>query len=333
MFDRNIPAFLSIDVEPDGFQLSRSDPATWTGYESILPVMERLRSNLLKRSGVKPKFGWYFRMDPQVAEVYGRPDFVWEKYPDSKDQIRERGDYFGVHSHPVRWSNEQNLWIHDFADPGWDATCAKFALDAYAERNESPARRFRGGAGFLTNQTLEVLDQCGVKVDLTLEPVDAWPASFSTVPSGIDESPYVGVHSDYRSAPRTAYRPARNDFRVPDAKNGRALVMVPMATYVRTAPQPFWRGALQRFLRQAPQGKVRVLHLSEPWPNAKLYWDLVSKQIQGMRRPYLSLAIRTDAPGSSPIVHALKLLDSLSQQPLSKRLHFLDPLEIASSLV
>ena len=328
-----VPAFLSIDVEPDGFQLSHSDPPTWTGYESILPVVERLRLDLFQCSGVKPKIGWYFRMDPQVAEVYGRPDYVLRRYPEYLDQLRERGDYFGVHSHPVRWSKEQGLWIHDFFDAQFNAKCTKFALDAFAEGSGSPALRFRGGAGFLANEMVEVFEQCGVKVDLTLEPVDAWSASFSTVPSGIDESPYVGIHSDYRCAPRTAYRPSRKDFRKPDSKSGRALVMIPLATYTRVAWRPSWRRAWDKVSGQRTQGKVRVLHLAERWESAKSYWDVVSEEIGHMRHPYLSLAVRTDAPGSSPIVRSRKLLASLFEHPLGKRLHFVDPVDVAESLI
>lgn len=42
---RAILVFLSIDAEPDGFQLSRSEPPAWTGYGATLEIVERLRSD------------------------------------------------------------------------------------------------------------------------------------------------------------------------------------------------------------------------------------------------------------------------------------------------
>jgi len=62
---RAIPAFLSIDVEPNGFQLASPDPAAWTGYAAMLEFSERLRAKLSARTGTRPRFGWYFRTDPR----------------------------------------------------------------------------------------------------------------------------------------------------------------------------------------------------------------------------------------------------------------------------
>jgi hypothetical protein len=328
-----IPAFLSIDVEPDGFQLSRTDPPKWSGYEATIELAEWLRSELLKRLDEAPKFGWYFRMDPQIAEVYGRPDYIVAKFGEPIDQLRQKGDYFGVHSHPVRWCDERNAWIHDFADANWNMRCAKFALEAYADWCGTPAKRFRGGAGFLTNDIVEVVDQCGVTVDLTLEPVEAWSSISRVVPSGVDTSPYIGVHTDCLPAPRTVYRPSHHDFRVPTTTKGRDLTMVPMSTYLVTRRQNRLRRILQRVLPQPTRQRRRVLHLSEQWPSGASYWDLVAEQTRSMNRPYISVAVRTDAPGSAPVVNARKRFDALLQHPLSKCLHFVDPLGIAAALI
>jgi hypothetical protein len=68
-----IPAFLNIDVEPEAFQLDRRDPPAWAGYAAIVEYAERLRADLTARTGAAPRFGWYFRTDPQIAEIHGRP--------------------------------------------------------------------------------------------------------------------------------------------------------------------------------------------------------------------------------------------------------------------
>jgi hypothetical protein len=328
-----IPAFLSIDVEPDGFQLSRSNPPRWSGYDAILPVTERLRSELIKISGRSPKFGWYFRTDPQIADVYGRADYGLTEFSERVAFLKEKGDYFGVHSHPIRWCSERQLWVHDFIDADWNAECARVSLDAFARWNGAPAQRFRGGAGFLTEKIVDVLEHHGVSMEMSLEPVGAWPRDFSAVPTGIDSSPYDGVHAGCLDAPRTAYRPSRNNFRTAVRRGARNLTIVPLSTYVIKPWQPRSRNLIDTLMRIPRNQEVRVLHMSEQWPNGKFYWDLVAHQLSSMPHPYLSLAVRTDAPGSPPLAHAQRLLDALFEHPLVETLEFGDPVDIVPGLV
>ena len=124
-----IPAFLSIDVEPEGFQLDRRDPPAWAGYAAVVECAERLRTDLTARTGATPRFGWYFRTDPQIAEIHGRPDYALAAFPERTAQLQAAGDYFGVHAHAIRWAADRGLWVHDFGDGDWqaDATRAKTA--------------------------------------------------------------------------------------------------------------------------------------------------------------------------------------------------------------
>jgi len=326
-----IPAFLSVDVEPDAFQLSRSDPPTWAGYTATVEFAEGLRSALVARTGAAPRFGWYFRTDPQIAEVYGRPDHVLVKFPHQVTQLQARGDYFGVHAHAIRWSEHRQLWVHDFGDGDWHAHSTRFALDAYARWAGCPAERFRSGAGFLTNGIVDVIDQCGIKVDLTLEPVSGWGLVASAVAAGVDSSPIVGPYTDCQTAPRVPYRPARHDFRVRTRRHSRNLVMVPLSTSPLFPEPPVWKRAAKWLLGRRQQ--VQVLYPSAGWPSGYSYWDLVERQLRSMRRPYLSLAIRTDQSGSAVAAATRRIFQSLSQHPLAERLRFTDPLEVGARLV
>jgi hypothetical protein len=169
-----IPAFLSIDVEPDAFQISPDQTDHWPGYTATYAFIASLRAELAKASGAKPIFGWYYRMDPQIEQVCGRADFSMTAYPDRVAALRLEGDYFGVHTHPLRWCAERRLWVHDFGDPQWLRHCTQFGLDAFAACNGSPAKFFRAGAGFLSNDIVDVLDQNGVTIEAGLEPVAGW---------------------------------------------------------------------------------------------------------------------------------------------------------------
>src|SRR5260370_1340363 len=97
-----IPAFLSVDVEPDGFQLDRRDPPAWGGYVAMGEYLTRLRADLDGWTGRTPRFGWSVRTDPQIAEVHGRPDHALVAFPEGVARLRAAGDYFGVHSHLIR---------------------------------------------------------------------------------------------------------------------------------------------------------------------------------------------------------------------------------------
>ena len=329
---RKIPAFLSIDVEPEGFQLSRGDSPEWNGYDAAIELAEQLRSDLARRVDATARFGWYFRMDPQIAEVYGRSDHVFAQCPDRVARLRAKGDYFGVHAHPLRWCSRRGQWIHDVDDAAWLADCTRFALDAFAQWDGCPARRFRAGAGFLANEIVEVLEQRGVEVDLSLEPVAGWWLTASDVATAVDTSPIVGAYADTRTAPRVAYRPSHRDFRVSGGRRGRRLVLVPLTTHAEIPERPaWWRRA--RHTAPAPAPEARMLYPSVEWPSPEFYWNLVERQLQAMRRPYLSLAIRTDAVDSDSMMHARRQLAALPQHPLAERLSFVDPLDIAPGLV
>jgi hypothetical protein len=327
-----IPAFLSFDVEPDGFQLHRGEPADWAGYDAMVGFAEQLRSELAERSVAAPKFGWYFRADPQIAEVYGRPDYALTEFSDRTAQLKAKGDYFGVHAHPIRWCEDRRLWVHDFADAEWLTRCTRFSLEAYARWAGSPARRFRAGAGFLSNEIVDVIEQCGVKVDLSLEPVAGWGLEATDVPTSLDASPIVGNYTDCRTAPRVPFRPARHDFRVPSERSDRSLVMVPLATTALLPFRPLWKRIARRLVGKASP-PVRALYPSGKWPSSRFYWDLVARELRSMRRPYLSLAIRTDAAELSDASRVREIFNALPTHPLAERLRFVDPLDAAPRLV
>jgi hypothetical protein len=327
-----IPAFLSVDVEPDAFQIPRDDTQKWPGYGAIFEFSQRLREELVRQSGVKPNFGWYYRMDPQIEEVCGRADVAMTAFPDRTAVLQEEGDYFGVHAHPLRWSTEQRLWVHDFGDRKWLRECTIFSLDAFKACNGSPAKLYRAGAGFLNNDVVDVLDNHGVLLELSLEPVASWGLSSKVVSTGVDCSPIVGEFTNCVTAPQTPYRPAREDFRRPGYGEARHILLIPLSTGLPFLPS--WRGKLKRLLYGPPRpDSVSMLYPTSDWPSGRYFWDLVAQQLQSMQRPYLSLAIRTDAPDSKRTATVCRLLAALSQHPLARQLRFVNPLQVKEEII
>jgi hypothetical protein len=327
-----IPAFLSFDIEPDGFQVARP-PGPLLGYDAIYALSEQLRQDLSKATGRTPVFGWYFRTDAQIADVYGRPDELLVRHPDRIARFKRAGDYFGVHPHPIRWCDERRVWVHDFADTVWLADCTRSSLTAFADWAGVPAERTRFGAGFLSNEVVAVLDEAGVKADLTLEPVER--GELTHIQTTIDRSPMIGTQVDCSTAPRVAYRPAHHDFRIADRKRGRSLVLLPLSSTRPAAPRrPLWWRFARRLVRgPAPRPPAQMMYPYADWPSENAYWDLVQRELDSMRRPYLSLAIRTDIEGDQVPARIRRLFEALPNHPIAKRLSFVDPIEVKSSLL
>ena len=327
-----IPAFLSIDVEPDAFQISPDQTDHWPGYAATYDFIASLRAELAEASGAKPVFGWYYRMDPQIEQVCGRADFSMTAYPDRVAALRLEGDYFGVHTHPLRWCAERRLWVHDFADAQWLRDCTQFALDAFKACNGSPAELFRSGAGFLTNDIVDVLDKNGVAIESSLEPVAGWGLRVTTVSTAVDKSPMLGEYTNCVMAPRTPYHPSRADFLKPATDDSRRILMIPVSTGVGTLPsRGLFTGITRRLRRERPSElqseAVRVLYPTEDDWTERGFWDLLSHQLETMERPYVSIGIRTDRLDSFRASRVCRVFSELTRHPLGKRIRFVSPLD------
>jgi len=317
-----IPAFLSIDVEPDSLQMPRGERDYWPGYHTTYELADWLRRELAQVSGTKPIFGWYFRTDPQIEQVCGRADFALTAFPERTAALREVGDYFGVHPHALRWSDTQRLWIHDFDDRQWLRDSTQFALDAFAAWNGSPAQYFRSGAGFMCNDIVDVVDKSGVALDLGLEPVAGWGINSKVVHGSIDKSPIVGEYTNCVTAPRTPYHPSCEDFRNAGDRDARRILFIPLTTGSGVLPQRGLVSALKRRLRGEPEPRhpVRMLYPSEDDWTERCFWDLVAQSLKSMDRPYLSLAIRTDRRESSRASRISRVFEALMRHPLAKQI-------------
>jgi hypothetical protein len=251
----------------------RGDPSDWAGFDAMLPFLETLRNALEARGG----------------------------------------DYFGVHSHPIRWSEAHGRWVHDFDDAHWVAHSVRSALEAFERGDGERARRYRCGAGFLSKEMFEVLDECGVDLELAMEPVAGWGLWSREVPSGVDASPMVGAYTDLSGTPRVPYGPARHDFRVRASDDGRNVLAVPVTT-VTVKPSP----------DAAPE--VRVLYPALADGSAASFWDHAAAEIETMDKPYVSIGIRTDAADVALTACVRQVLEALAEHPIADRLELVDPI-------
>ena len=321
--DERIPAFLCIDVEPDEFALPEHGPASWAGYADMMRVVARLRSSLASVATALPRFCWMLRMDRQVAATSGAAGYAVEAFSKDIATLIEAGDAFGIHVHPLRWSEPQGTWLHDFADSVWMAECVEESFGSYSEVFEEAPAIHRFGAGFLSEDLVALLERLGSRVDLTLE-----PGSPGAAP---DEVPMTGELPNWICAPRVPYRPRQRDYRRADSRNGRDIVMVPLTSARTRFEKPLsWRAA--RAIRRGFRSRPIPLNPWRAWPSAEYYWDLVAAELDAMPKPYLALAVRTDHPESVLGRRARLLLEHLPHHPVASRLRFVDPVNEVPAL-
>ncbi len=328
-----VPAFLAVDVEPDAFQRLPGTADPWTGFAATYDAIASLRGELARRAGARPVFGWYVRTDPQLEATLGRADAAFARFPERFATLTRERDYLGVHAHPLRWSSARATWVHDLGDPAWLRACTASSLDAFERATGASATLFRAGAAFLHDAIVDVLDARGVRAELGIEPGAGWGLTASAVPTGVDASPIVGRYTDCAPVPRTPYRPDPDDFRRPGGARARALTLVPVTTGPRRLPPRGVGLAVRRLFGRHPRPRsTRVLSLAAPWPSDRYFWDVVAHRLDTMARPYLSLGLRTDAPGTVPQRTAVRRLRALTRHPLARRLRFVHPLEVLDAL-
>jgi hypothetical protein len=71
----SIPILILIDCEPDGREPPVDAKLPWAGFERFFDFLAARRSSLASHAGREVRFNWFWRMDPQVETIYGRPDW------------------------------------------------------------------------------------------------------------------------------------------------------------------------------------------------------------------------------------------------------------------
>jgi hypothetical protein len=323
--DEGVPAFLCIDVEPDEFALPEHGPASWAGYADMMRFVARLRSSLASVATVSPRFCWTLRMDRQVAATSGAAGYTVEAFTDDITTLTEAGDAFGLHVHPLRWSEPLGTWFHDFADSRWIAECVEESFASYSSVFGASPAIHRFGARFLSDDLVGLLERLGFRVDLTLEP------GYGSPRGAPHQVPMTGTLPNWIRARRVPYRPRQCDYRRADHRSGRDIVIVPLTSARTRFEKPrLWRAA--RAIRRGFRSRPLPLNPWREWPSAQYYWDLVAAELDAMPKPYLALVVRTDHPESAPARRARLLLEHLPHHPIASRLRFVDPVNEVPAL-
>jgi glycosyltransferase involved in cell wall biosynthesis len=270
-----IPVVLCFDIEPDARAPEGRKPGPREGFEKLFPLVTAMRDRLASASGQSTAFTWCLRIDPQIAEIYGSSTWLADRYERELTELGGAGDEFGLHPHSWRW---QGRWVSDAADPDWVSHCIDVGLDGYRKTFGQPCRVHKHGDNFMSTAVARQLDEAGVAVDLSIVP--GMPAARSLSP--MEET--TGWLPDTRTVPSHVYRPARDDFRLPDRTRREGLVMMPETAGVTLALHPV-------------DGRVMPTGWYEPlvlWLEPERFREMLRVRLGAPALTHLLFCVRTD---------------------------------------
>jgi hypothetical protein len=317
----NIPVIFCVDVEPDPRLVNRFAPEPWLGYEFTQRYLAELRGRIETATGAPARYSWFLRMDPQVAEAYGGPTFIVDRYERHLKEVDAAGDEIGLHTHLLRWLDDRGTWLHDFGNQQWAEHCVRMSVEAFARALGRPCVSMRLGDRWLNTATVNLLEALDIRYDLTAEP------GTRSVPTPKAGELASGPLPDYARVPREPWRPSETDFRRPANRPGRRIRMIPLTSGHRKLGLN-----VRRHLRRIRASGVRYrrqdtpLYMFQEWRPPDTFGAMLDRALAAQRNPYLAFAIRTDIGAEARFFRAVNAaLEALLAHPAAPRFRFCTP--------
>ncbi len=282
-----IPIIQCIDLEPDCRQLNPRRPLPWVGYQRSYEIFSRWRADWEEVTGSPAHFSWFFRMDPQVEQIYGSATWPVAQYPEIIQDLSRQGDEFGLHVHFFRWEPTLHRWMIDQGNPQWVEHCLRASLAAYQQAFGRKCRSYRGGDAWISQEAVTLLEQSGVAFDLTLEPGQE---SYRGLKRGESNS---GFNPDLQHIPQTPYLPRVANFKEADPERCEGMWMIPMSR-----AEIFGLSALAFKIFRRLVNRVR---LNRAWITLylfqapSLFRQVVDRILGTMENPYLLIQSHSQA--------------------------------------
>lgn len=318
---------MCIDVEPDGLFIDRTKPLPWKGYEGAYEYFTELRPRLAQMTGVPVHYSWFYRLDPQVAETYGSPEWPIVHYPEYIEEFLRNGDEVGLHPHAYRWDKKNNNWIEDLGNQDWVNHSVEMGFDTYTKLFKRTCESFRFGAYWINSGTINLAEKLGAKFDLTVEP------GFKMKERIYPKHYYSASLPNYDHCPRIPYRPSKLDFTKPDLNRNEGLWIIPLST----GKVSYQFGRLETIYRKifSPKDlepRTVTLNLGRG-PNG--FRKVMNNLLENLERPFLTFVIRSDVCGPESLdpAHGVNMKNNLEyvmSHPLAERFIFSTPAEMMS---
>ncbi len=301
MSERVTPVVFCIDVEPDDRKVG-DDAPDWLGIDATYAIVDRWRAQLADATGHDARFSWFWRADPQIADIYGDAAWGLRRYRKMFEDTAALGDAHGVHPHTWRRLASTGGWVQDTADAQWVERCIDTSLAVFREETGYRCVITRLGDRALDRVAYRRLAHHDVRVDLSVEPGEPPSQHDVTAPS-----------PDFATAPTRPYRPRRSDM-ARSRRVARGPVLLPLSAT---------RG-------DAPGGGDIRLRTVYPWlSNA----PALASGLLDRRAPYLAFAVRSDIGVRTELLPPFEaLLATLAEHERAPSLRFVTPLEALTTL-
>lgn len=282
-----LPVIVCIDVEPDGPVTGRDCQPPWRGYEKARDFFSGMRPQIKAATGSSAHFSWFYRMDPQIAGIYGSGDWPVSAYPQYVREFEHSGDAIGLHTHLYRFETERSIWLNDNADPDWVRHCIDFSWRCFDKALNRCACLHRFGDRFLDSTALAALERAGCRCDLTPEP------GFAEQPGSELAQLTTGALPDMRGVPHQPYRPSAHCFKQPAASGQGGLWLLPLSTGLAG-------GRLFGLVRK-PQ--LYPLHLGL---DCNLFSCIAARLMRTLEKPYIGIVLKTDMLLNAQLVEHMR---------------------------
>lgn len=332
MSSQSIPVTLCIDVEPDRPFNHRSNPMPWEGYLRAVDFFSGFREELERVSAGPVHLSWFYRMDPQVAEIHGDPGWVISNYRDRFEVLAGAGDEAGLHVHPFRWSKEADTWIQDYGNQSWVEHSVQMAFESFRRELKRGCVSFRFGDRWMNNRTFRLLESLGVCYDMTLEPGSRKMTSYH------DSIPHTGFIPDQRKVPQHIYRPAQSDYQHSDVSRCDGPFVLPVSTapihlvsstVYRKPPMFTW--PFYRLFK--PQRVSHWTHTLNIAANPAVFRSVLKHHLQTLRSNHLVIPARSHIFTSAEFTGNVRTnLRALSSEYNDRTFRFTTPAETVASL-
>jgi hypothetical protein len=322
-----IPVLLVIDVEPDGFFVDPDARLPWRGFEQAWTWVQSARRTIAAATGAPAQFCWGVRLDAQVERVYGSAAWPLRHYEPQLADFLQHDDALGVHTHVYRWDEPQHGWVIEQGDPAWVEHNVRLSVRTFEDALGRRCDFFRFGDRWMSDAAMTLLDELGVRFDLSLEP------GRRQVPSYHPDKPSTGFVPDQRAVAPRPYRPARGQFRSHDPARRAGLIEIPVTTAV-VRPLDSLRA------RPTPACALEWLkHRLRPWIDTaglhhepRRFRSLVDVALEA-GAPHLSLTVRTDSFTRNLKTGDLdRSIALLLAHPLAARFEFTTPARLVAGI-
>jgi hypothetical protein len=320
-----IPIILCIDLEPDIRMLDPKKPLPWKGYEQTYELFRSLRSKIMHSTGSPVHFSWFFRMDPQVAQVYGSATWPVTQYPKIIEDLRTQGDELGLHVHLYRWDQALNNWVIDHGNPLWVEHCIRSSLSAFRQTFGKKCQAFRFGDAWISNEAVSLLEKSGVCFDLTLEPGQE---GYHGLKKG---EIYTGYIPDLRKVPQTPYVPLTTNFKEPDPDRRAGIWMIPVSRGEIFGISALAFKTFRRWVNgvRVKRAWVTLYLFQEP----RLFRKVLDQLLRSMDNPYLNITLNSLAILNPYFLRNMKInLNYILSHSRVKDFVFSSPQETMTSL-